>query len=710
MSQLDQFRQTYREEAAELLSELEEAALELGDDLGDPELIGRVFRALHTLKGSGAMFGFDAIAGFTHEIESTFDRVRAGELAVTPDLVKVTLEARDFIRTMLDAPPEGTRALEAEGRVIIARLVAVAGGAPTEAVPVPPPLPAAAVASASDRSATWRVRFTPPQDLLHNGTNPLALLRELGELGRTRVIAHTSQIPALSDLDPELCHTSWDVILTTEEDEDAIRGVFLFVDEPGTLRVERIDALDEADDKRLGEILRARGDISAEQLRDALAQQTKLGAVLTGAGVVAADVVEAALAEQDEVRRARKERGDAQAAAATSIRVAASKLDILVDLVGELVIAQARLTQIAQRHPDDGLENLAEEIERITSELRDQTLGVRMLPIGTTFGRFRRLVHDLSAELGKDISLETDGAETELDKTVIERLGDPLVHIIRNSIDHGIEPPEVRLAAGKPAQGTIRLAAYHSGPNVFIEVHDDGRGLDAEAIRGKALERGLITTDQKLSDKELFLLIFAAGFSTAKAVTNVSGRGVGMDVVRRAIEGLRGTVEVESVRGAGTVVRVKLPLTLAIIEGLLVAVGEDSFVLPLSLVEECIELTGRDAQYARGQRLVPVRGEQVPYVRLRDWFGAEGTHPEREQVVIANVDGTRFGFAVDDVIGQHQTVIKSLGKVYRDVEGVSGATILGDGTVALILDAPKLVGAISAAPGARPATHVQGVN
>jgi len=689
MSQLEQFRQTYREEATELLAELEEATLELEGNLGDEELIGRVFRALHTLKGSGAMFGFDAIAAFTHEVETTFDKVRDGELEATPELVRVTLEARDLIRAMLDAPVEGTPELAAAGQAIIARLGGAGSGVPAAAAQ-----PAAV--GGDDGEVTWRIRFTPPPEILHNGTKPIALLREVAELGRCHVVAHTSQIPRLSELDPELCSTRWDILLTTDQGEDAIRGVFLFVDEPGTLSVTRLEVgLEPEDDQRLGEILVARGDLSAEQLAEALGQQKKIGAVLSDAGVVSGDAVASALAEQKEVRKAREAKS--ASANASSIRVAADKLDALVDLVGELVIAQARLSQISASNPVDGLEDLAEEIERITGELRDRTLSVRMLPIGTTFGRFRRLVHDLSDELGKDIALRTEGAETELDKTVIERLGDPLVHIIRNSIDHGIEAPEVRVAAGKPERGTISLVAYHSGPNVFIEVHDDGRGLDAEAIRAKAIERGLVAADQKLSDKELFGLIFHAGFSTAKAVTSVSGRGVGMDVVRRAMEALRGAVEVESEHGVGTVVRVKLPLTLAIIEGLLVSVADDRFVLPLSLVEECIEFTGRDAAYARGQRLVPVRGEQVPYVRLRDWFAVDGAHPIREQVVVANIDGQRFGFAVDGVIGQHQTVIKSLGKVYRDIEGVSGATILGDGNVALILDVPRLVESIASA-------------
>jgi two-component system chemotaxis sensor kinase CheA len=336
-------------------------------------------------------------------------------------------------------------------------------------------------------------------------------------------------------------------------------------------------------------------------------------------------------------------------------------------------------------------------MDRLAAELRDSTLSIRMVPIGTTFGRFKRLVRDLSAELGKEIDLQTEGAETELDKTVIERLGDPLVHLIRNSCDHGIESPEQRKTAGKTARGTVRLSAYHTGPNVFIEIRDDGAGLDAEAIRAKGIERGLLTADATPSQQDLFKLIFQAGFSTAKALSNVSGRGVGMDVVKRSIDALRGSVEVQSVKGQGTTIRLRLPLTLAIIEGLMVGVGDAKYVLPMSLVEECVELTREDVERSHGNSLATVRGELVPYLRLREWFAIVGERPAIEQIVIVSVEGTRFGFVVDAVVGQHQTVIKTLGHMYRQTEGLSGATILGDGTVALIVDVSALIRASNVA-------------
>jgi two-component system chemotaxis sensor kinase CheA len=335
-------------------------------------------------------------------------------------------------------------------------------------------------------------------------------------------------------------------------------------------------------------------------------------------------------------------------------------------------------------------------VESLVWELRDTAMGIRMLPIGTTFGRFRRLVRDLSAELGKEIELVTEGEETELDKTVIERLADPLVHMIRNCIDHGIETPEERRAAGKPVQGVVRLSAVHSGANVHISIADDGRGLDTDAIRAKAVAQGLLAPDAQSTEQELFALIFAPGFSTAKTVTSVSGRGVGMDVVRRNIEDLRGLITVASTRGTGTTITLKLPLTLAIIEGLLIEVGADLYILPLSIVKECVELPSAEERRGSGGQLITVRGEIVPYVRLREFFEAGGPEPAFEYVVIVEVDGTRVGFAVDAVRGQHQTVIKALGAMYRNVRGVSGATILGDGTVALIVDVPAALTVVQA--------------
>ncbi len=793
---MDKHTETYKEEAYELLAELETSLLELEEKPDDADLIGRIFRAMHTIKGSGAMFGFDDIASFTHEVETVFDLVRNGEMAVTKELIDLTLAARDQIRSLLDASSGETAADMARGAAIVASLKNLVGGGEgaevvdeatlrglynvlseyemsrlkacrkhgrnlylmqktlsldsidrgmqelsaavkkvgevISAVPSPDavdqksaaftyvyasPLRAADLEaqlgtrprcadriyefldekdaeeeSAKPAEITYRIRFRPSQDILATGTNPLLLLNELRGMGKCTVVAHTEAIPELGDIEPERCYTTWDIILTTERSSDAVRDVFIFVEDISTITIDVIDeaaTMGEAEYKKLGDILVERGDLTEEELRKVLGRQKRIGEMLVEAKAVALPKVESALAEQQHVKEVREKHQAAEAAA--SIRVSSERLDSLVNLVGELVTVQAHLSQVSFRGTDPELLAIAEEVERLTGEMRDHTMSLRMLPIGTTFSKFKRLVRDLSKDLGKEVEMTTEGAETELDKTVIEKLNDPLVHLIRNSIDHGIESPEVRIAAGKPKGGTVHLTAVHSGANVLIRISDDGAGLDEEVIRAKAVERGLIQPDEELSKKEIYSLILLPGFSTAKKVTNVSGRGVGMDVVKNAITTLRGTIEIESEKGVGTTMTLKLPLTLAIIEGFLVKVADDFFVMPLSVVEECIELTREDIERAHGRHLTDVRGHLVPYVRLREQFFVPGERPGVEQIVIVGNDGHRVGFVVDTIIGEHQTVIKSLGRAYRDVRGMSGATILGDGTVALILDVPRLV-------------------
>ena len=692
---MEQAIATYREEATELLSELETSLLELEENPQDDDLINRVFRAMHTIKGSGAMFGFDDIARFTHEVETVFDQVRNGKLQVTRPLLDLTLQARDQISTMLDSSAGGPPADESTGQRIIQGLQSLLPhpqkAAPQDSQTCQPTPPS----RGDNCQRTYRVRFKPAPEIMLSGTNPLSLLNELRSLGTCEIVTHLDAIPLLCDLTPEHCHFYWDIIITTPHTIDALKDVFIFIEDDCQLKIDLINdtcaitSETDANYKNLGEILVERGDLSTVEMQKILSMQKRFGELLVQEGILPQSKVESALIEQQQVRQARQEKTVQETA--LSIRVPAERLDHLVNLVGELVTVQAHLTQLAADKHDSDLVAVAEEVERLISELRDTTLTMRMLPIGTTFSKFKRLVRDLSSELGKEIELETAGAETELDKTVIEKLNDPLVHLIRNSIDHGIELPEVRRAAGKPAHGTIHLAAEHSGDSVLVTIHDDGAGLDKEAIRAKAIERGLITAASELTDKEIYNLIFAPGFSTAKKVTSVSGRGVGMDVVKRAIEALRGTIDINSATGKGSVITLKIPLTLAIIETLLVRIDENFFVLPLAMVEECIELSRADVEAAHGRNLAHVRGTLTPYISLREQFGIRTSPPEIEQIVIAGVNGTRIGFVVDDVVGEHQTVIKSLGKLYRDVQGISGATILGDGTVALILDPALLV-------------------
>jgi two-component system chemotaxis sensor kinase CheA len=646
----------FRQEAQELFEDIEQGLLDLAHRPGDRDLVDAVFRGLHTLKGSGAMFGFDALAAFTHHCETAFDRVRKGEVAATAELVGAVLACQDHMRALA----EGRPAEQAAGDALLAelhRVVASAGdpaaATTTVAAPVAPGL------------NTWRVKFSLPADALVNGTRPLPLLDELRELGECTVVAVTDAIPDFDALVPAECHLAWDVTLVTKHGRDAIEDVFIFVIDDMTLEIQDLTAAPP----------------------EAVAEDA-IGAV--------AEVASTAVAAQAAAPEAANE-GRAAKAGGDTVRVPAERLDEMMDRVGELVIAQSRLKQLAASSSDIALRAVAEEIERLASEMRDTMMVVRMVPIAQLFGRFRRLIHDLARDTGKTIELSTEGEATELDKTVIERLADPLIHLIRNSADHGLETPEQRLAAGKPETGHIVLAARQSGAEVVITITDDGRGVDRARVRAKAEENGLIQPGQVLSDNELLQLIFAPGFSTAAAITNLSGRGVGMDVVKKTIEGLRGAIEISSTPGHGSVVSLRIPLTLAIIDGLLVRVGSSRYVIPLSSVEECVELPVEQDLRSAGRSLITLRDQLVPFIRLRQMF-ATGLAPDPHQKIVVVSTGQahaheRVGLVVDQILGDHQTVIKPLSPFHADVGAFSGATILGDGGVALILDIGSLVAA-----------------
>lgn len=678
--------ETYREEANELLTELETSLLELEERPDDMDLIGRVFRAMHTIKGSGAMFGFDDIAAFTHSIETVYDMVREGEISITRDLVSLTLSACDQIRKMAAGENTGgNEDIEASFNEMI-----------NQKSPAGKENPAYSITEnlheSSSEYITYRIRFRPGRNIFMTGTNLVALLNELSELGKCHVTAQTIDIPKVEELDPEACYLFWDLLLTTKERLNVIRDVFIFVEEESEIKISVIDMenSDEDDEyKKLGEILVEKNDLTPERLNSALKEQRRIGEVLVESDIVDSGMIRSALDEQKHVREIREKR--TKEVLASSIRVASDKLDTLVDLVGELVTVQARLSQYSGSRNDSELTAVSEEVERLTSELRDNTMSMRMLPIGTTFSKFKRLVYDLSGNLGKIVKLTTDGGDTELDKTVIERLNDPMVHIIRNCVGHGIESPEVRKRSGKATEGNVHLSASHSGGNVLIQISDDGAGLDHEAIRSRAVEKGIIQPDAELTEKEIFFLIFEPGFSTAEKVTDISGRGVGMDVVKRSVESLRGSIDISSKKGNGMTITLKLPLTLAIIDGLLVDIGNDYYVMPISAVEECVEIERKEADKARQRNMMKFRGKVVPYLNLRDIFNIKGDRPDVEKVVIAETNGGMVGLGVDCLVGQNQTVIKSLSRIYKDVEGLSGATILGDGTVALILDVAQLI-------------------
>jgi two-component system chemotaxis sensor kinase CheA len=638
--------ETFRIEARELLEGIEQNLLDLSQRLDDRELIDAVFRGLHTLKGSGAMFGFDALAAFTHHCETAFDRVRKGEVGATPDLVFAVLNARDHMRALAEGRDEA-----GEGDALLAELHRVLEAA------------AGNLSAAETPAETrWRVRFALPTNAFVNGVKPLALLAELRDLGPCRVVADTDAVPPLEELVPTECHLAWTVELTTQAPRSAIEDVFIFVMDDMKLEIEALDA-------------------AGSQPAHAAALEP----------VVSAPASQPAAQAAAPAAREERPAGGETRKSDQSLRVPAERLDELMDRVGELVIAQSRLKQLASASHDVALRSVSEEVERLASELRETMMAVRMVPISTLFGRFRRLVLDLSRETGKTIELSTRGEATELDKTIIERLADPLIHVIRNAADHGLETPEQRLAAGKPAAGHIVLSARYAGAEVVISVSDDGRGIDRERVRAKAEKNGLLAPGAQVSDAELLQMIFQPGFSTAETVTNLSGRGVGMDVVKKTLDGLRGSIEIASTPGAGSEVSLRIPLTLAIIDGLLVRVGEGRYVIPLTAVEECLELSREQDVRSSGRSLLSVRDQFVPFLRLREIFQT-GTAPDPfQKVVVVSTGEGRVGLAVDQIIGDHQTVIKSLSKLHADIETFSGATILGDGGVALILDVPHLV-------------------
>ena len=649
----------FRTEAHEQLEVIEAGLLDLMRDLDDTAQINAVFRGLHTLKGSGSMFGFDQLAAFTHHCESAFDRVRKGEAPATKELVSAVLDAQGHMLALLETPNGDHEAISARLLENLRRAVdgtAAAADTPTRAVADE----AAPAAPSQPGMRKWSLSFSLPQNSMVNGTNPLGLIDELRELGDCKVEAVTDGIPALSDIDPRAIYLRWNVTLNTDKPRSDIEDVFIFVMDDMTMSLEDVTPVTQAEIKHAAAVRVAEQPV---------------------AGVSVADPAKAQAADP---------KGQKQA---DNVRVPALRLDEMMDRVGELVIAQSRLSQMAGSAADLGLRSVSEEIERLAGELRDTMMVLRMMPVASLFSRFRRLVHDLARETGKDIELITEGETTEVDKTVIDRLADPLVHLVRNSIDHGLESPEERIAAGKPPLGRVHLTAHQTGSEVVITIKDDGRGMNRSRIRARAEANGIIQPGQQLSDQELLQLIFQPGFSTAEVVTNLSGRGVGMDVVKKTIEALRGTIDMKSEPGAGSEIALRIPLTLAIIDGLLVRVGNGRYVIPLTAVEECLELSVEDDLRSRGRSFISLRDNLVPFLRLRELFRT-GTAPDAYQKVVVISTGTeRVGLVVDQIIGDHQTVIKSMSKLHDHVSSFSGATILGDGDVALILDVAHLIAA-----------------
>lgn len=736
---LSQALEAFIAESSDLLEQMEASLLSLEDNPQDADLINAVFRAAHTIKGSAGLFGFEHIVAFTHVVENLLDEVRDGSKALDGDLVSLLFACRDHIAALIDVAAEGQEVgadLKAAQERLLEGLNGHLGKVPVKVQPlgVNPPVPAQGEAHASGGPAagseSWHLSLRFGRDVLRNGMDPASFLRYLGSLGQlVSVTTLVDVMPAAAEMDPESCYLGFEIDLESEADKRSIESVFEFVQEDCLIRIlppksklgdyaRLIEELS-GNDMRLGEILVASGAMTPHELEEALkiqrcparqAYDTCPYKVLPGPGgqaciaqpaagckyckplgeiaveehMVDRPVVEAALEKQQRAREQRQQEGK-------SLRVEAERLDRLINQVGELVIASSGANMLAQRAGSTELVEATVTMLRLVEEVRDAALKLRMVQIGATFERFRRVARDVSRELDKDIDLRMSGVETELDKSVVERIGDPLLHLVRNAMDHGIEPAEVRVSRGKPAKGTVSLDAYHDSGSIVIEVADDGGGLNRERILEKAIERGLVPSGQDLSEQEVYNLIFEPGFSTVEQVSNLSGRGVGMDVVRKNITALRGSIEIESREGRGTLIRIRLPLTLAIIDGFHVGVGGESFVIPLDMVVECVDL-GAAAQQAGAQSYINLRGEVLPFLRLRQQFGIGGSAVRRESVVVVRYAGRKAGIVVDRLMGELQTVIKPLGAIFRQLKGIAGSTILGSGEVALILDVPALVG------------------
>jgi two-component system chemotaxis sensor kinase CheA len=676
---VEQFHQVFFEESFEGLDIMESGLLNLDLGAADIEEINTIFRAAHSIKGGSGSFGFTNISDFTHVVETLLDEMRDGRRAVTKPLVDLLLESVDVLRDLLSAAKAGEEADAARVSEMHRRLEETLHekNSTEEA-------PGSTEEKVSETPGSWHIKFEPQSYLFRTGNDPFRLMHELNALGDLTTKVDTSRLPVFSEISPEDCYLTWELSLKGDVKHEQLTEVFEWVEDDCKLEItplhvdssntERTNTPDAADKSATQPILNSQFTAAPEP------QDRRLGERRAGTD-----------------RRQGERRKQAVSQESSSIRVNIDKIDSLINLVGELVITQSMLSQLSQdmdlaiaERTRDGLEQL----ERNTRELQESVMRIRMLPISFSFNRFPRLVHDLSSKLGKQVELKLSGEQTELDKTVLEKIGDPLVHLVRNALDHGIEFPEVRKAAGKPETGVVHLNAYHLGGNVVIEISDDGKGLDKDKILSKAREKGLVGPDEQVPEERIYDFLFQPGFSTAEQVSDVSGRGVGMDVVKRNIKDLSGTVDVRSSSGVGSTFTIRLPLTLAILDGQLVRVGDETYIIPLVSIIESLQIKPECVISISGQaELFKLREDYLPIIRLYELFNVKPNSTDLNDglLVVVDGEGQRAGIFVDDLLGQQQVVIKSLETNYRSVKGVSGATILGDGTVALILDIPGVI-------------------
>lgn len=713
----DEGLQIFAEEAEDLLQQAEEALLVLDDNLLDDDAINELFRAFHTVKGGAGLFGLNTIVEFTHIAESLLSLIRDKAIPLDESLVSLFLKSRDCLEKLvaieLDDSEVISTALSAEKLSLVEQLEKYLNLSPSSEMSQDTiAQPEKSTEEFDKSSAYWHISLRFGEDSLRNGMDPNSFINYLNKLGDIEhIVVIDDAMPAWDDFDPESCYLGFEIQLKASTTKQEIEDVFEFVLDdctvnilpPGTLVDQYIKLINELpeDDLRLGEILVACGALTQREIDRAVIQQElcidlvtatgiendipQIGEVVVGDRIVKQPVVEAAIEKQQKSKSSKKN-------AQESIRVNAEKLESLINLVGEMVIGNANVNVNSHRIADLSLFEAQENMSRLVDEVRDTVLGLRMVPIGETFNRYKRVVREVSKDLGKNINLTISGAETELDKTLVDKISDPLLHLVRNALDHGIESKERRIAVGKPEMGQLSLEAFHDSGTIVIQIKDDGAGLPKDKLVAKAISKGIISEGDELSESDIHQLIFAPGFSTAEAVTNLSGRGVGMDVVRRNIEALRGQAEVSSVEGQGCTFSIKLPLTLAIIDGFHVRVGQSHYILPLDMVEECIELSEHQENDHRHDEYLNLRGEILPFMHIAEIFSQEQDSENlRHNIVVVKSGGKKAGLIVDELLGEHQTVIKPLGKIFQNLKGLSGSTILGSGDVALIIDIPNLL-------------------
>jgi len=670
---IDKFKDKFKEEASDNINDLENALLELEKNTTNKDLIERVFRAMHSLKGGGAMFGFTALSEFTHNLETLYDKVRNGLKVIDRKILDITFEAADHMKSLLADELMTNNEIKTKHKQLAANIESlISDDTQTDVIPK-------SGSSSESSIKTYYIYFEPNPDIFANGTNPLYLIDELNSLGNCKVFAHFNKIPPIDEIDINKCYTYWEILLATSTDENSIADVFIFVEDQCKLEIDEVadnDITIHADFiHAITRLAIEKKDVGIVEIKN-LIKKLKLNANV-------------ALAELNEPEK-RIESSKVKETTISSIRVSSIKLDQMMNLVSELVTTQARLTLFAEKTNNTELNAIVENMQKLSRQIRDNAFDIVLIPIETMLIRFQRLVRDLSQELKKNVVFEAIGAETELDKTIIETLTDPILHILRNCLDHGIELPEVRKKLGKPEQGKIILKSFYSGTNVHIQIIDDGAGIDPEKIRKKAIQKGIISENDELSDTEIFDLVFMPGFSTAENVTDVSGRGVGMDVVKRNINELRGDVVVDSEINKGTTLTIRLPLTLSIIDGLLVRIDNDLYVIPLSVVNK-IHVVDHDSISSKFNNLIVLDGVQYSFFVLRNELGYKSEPPKTERLILVSYETGLVGLVVDEVFGENQAVLKSLGKLYKNQALISGATILGDGTVALVLDTNKMI-------------------